>query len=307
MEKALITGGAGFIGSNLAEMLLERDVDVKILDSMYLGTPENLEGLDVEIIEGSVMDMEKVREAVEGCDTVFHNAARSSAPMHKEDPAEGARINIEGFINVVEEAMDQDVEKVVYASTSSMYGGVEPPHKEDMGEKPTNRYSASKMARELYADVYAQKGLDITGIRYFSVYGPREKAKGRFANVISQFLWSMLDGESPKIFGDGEQTRDFTFVKDIARANILAAEKGESGQYYNIGTETETSFNTVVEKLNEELGTDIEPEKVDNPIKNYVRRTRSDTSRAKEDLGFEPEYGFEEGLKETVEYYRDQN
>lgn len=304
MEKALITGGAGFIGSNLAEMLLERDVEVKILDSMYLGTEENLEGLDVEIIEGSVMDMEKVKEAVKGCDTVFHNAARSSAPMHKEDPAEGARINIEGFVNVVEESMNQDVEKVVYASTSSMYGSVEPPHKEDMGEKPTNRYSASKMARELYADVYTQKGLDITGIRYFSVYGPREKAKGQFANIISQFLWKMLDGESPKIFGDGEQTRDFTFVKDIARANILAAEKGEAGQYYNIGTETETSFNTVVEKLNEELGTDIEPENVDNPIKNYVRRTKADTSRAKEDLGFEPEYSFEEGLKETVEYYR---
>ncbi len=304
MEKALVTGGAGFIGSNLAEMLVERDVEVKILDSMYLGTPENLEGLDVEIIEGSVMDDGKVKEAVEGCDTVFHNAARSSAPMHKENPAEGARINIEGFVNVVEEAMDQDVEKVVYASTSSMYGSVEPPHREDMGEKPTNRYSASKMARELYADVYAQKGLDITGIRYFSVYGPREKAKGRFANIISQFLWKMLDDESPKVFGDGEQTRDFTFVKDIARANILAAEKGESGQYYNIGTGKETSFNTVVDKLNEELGKDIEPENVENPIKNYVRRTRADISRAKEDLGYEPEYSFEEGLKETVEYYR---
>ena len=304
MEKALVTGGAGFIGSNLAEMLVERGVEVKVLDSMYLGTPENLEGLDVEIIEGSVMDEETVKEAVEGCDTVFHNAARSSAPMHKENPAEGARINIEGFVNVVEEAMDQDVEKVVYASTSSMYGSVEPPHREDMGEKPTNRYSASKMARELYADVYAQKGLDITGIRYFSVYGPREKAKGRFANIISQFLWKMLDDESPKVFGDGEQTRDFTFVKDIARANILAAEKGESGQYYNIGTGRETSFNTVVDKLNEELGKDIEPEKVENPIKNYVRRTRADISRAKEDLGYEPEYSFEEGLKETVEYYR---
>ena len=304
MEKALITGGAGFIGSNLAEMLLERDVEVKILDSMYLGTPENLEGLDVEIIEGSVMDDERVKEAVEGCDTVFHNAARSSAPMHKENPAEGARINIEGFVNVVEEAMEQDVEKVVYASTSSMYGSVEPPHREDMGEKPTNRYSASKIARELYADVYADKGLDITGIRYFSVYGPREKSKGRFANIISQFLWSMLDDESPKVFGDGEQTRDFTFVKDIARANILAAEKGESGQYYNIGTGKETSFNTVVDKLNEELGKDIEPEKVENPIKNYVRRTKADFSRAKEDLGYEPEYSFEEGLKETVEYYR---
>ena len=304
MERALVTGGAGFIGSNLAEMLVERGVEVKVLDSMYLGKRENLEGLDVEIIEGSVMDDEKVKEAVEGCDTVFHNAARSSAPMHKEDPAEGARINIEGFVNVVEEAMEQDVEKVVYASTSSMYGSVEPPHREDMGEKPTNRYSASKMARELYADVYADKGLDITGIRYFSVYGPREKSKGRFANIISQFLWSMLDDESPKVFGDGEQTRDFTFVKDIARANILAAEKGESGQYYNIGTGKETSFNTVVDKLNEELGKDIEPEKVENPIKNYVRRTKADFSRAKEDLGYEPEYSFEEGLKETVEYYR---
>jgi len=185
-----------------------------------------------------------------------------------------------------------------------MYGSVEPPHREDMGEKPTNRYSASKIARELYADVYADKGLDITGIRYFSVYGPREKSKGRFANIISQFLWSMLDDESPKVFGDGEQTRDFTFVKDIARANILAAEKGESGQYYNIGTGKETSFNTVVDKLNEELGKDIEPEKVENPIKNYVRRTKADFSRAKEDLGYEPEYSFEEGLKETVEYYR---
>jgi UDP-glucose 4-epimerase len=160
------------------------------------------------------------------------------------------------------------------------------------------------MARELYADVYDGKGLDITGVRYFSVYGPHEKAKGRFANIVSQFLWSMMNDESPKIFGDGEQTRDFTFVKDIARANILAAKKGKSGEYYNIGTGKETTFNTVVSKLNDELGKDIEPEKVENPIKNYVRRTKADISKAKEDLGYEPEYSFEEGLKETVEYYK---
>ncbi len=303
MDKALVTGGAGFIGSNIARELLDRGVEVKILDDFYLGDRKNIEGLDVEVIDGSVLDDEKVKEAVKGCDTVFHNAARSSAPMHKENPAEGARVNIEGFIKVVEEAMDQDVEKVVYASTSSMYGSVKPPHKEDMGERPTNRYSASKMARELYADVYADKGLDITGVRYFSVYGPHERAKGRFANIISQFLWKMLDNESPEIFGDGEQTRDFTFVKDIARGNILAAQKGKSGEYYNLGTGKETSFNKVVDELNEELGTDIEAENVDNPIKNYVRRTRADISKARKDLGYEPEYSFEEGLKETVKYY----
>lgn len=175
---------------------------------MYLGTEENLSGLNVEIINGSVLDNKKVEKAVKGCDTVFHNAARSSAPMHKDNPVEGLRANTEGFVRVAEEAMKQDVEKMVYASTSSMYGTVNPPHKEDMGERPMNRYTASKMSRELYADVYAEKGLDITGLRYFSVYGPREKSKGRFANVISQFLWKMLKDERPKVFGDGEQTRD---------------------------------------------------------------------------------------------------
>lgn len=304
MEKVLVTGGAGFIGSNLCEALIEEGVEVKVLDDFYLGTKDNLEGLDVEIINGSVLDDEKVKEAVEGCDTVFHDAARSSAPMHKEDPVEGCRVNLEGFVNVCEEALRQDVERVVYASTSSMYGTVEPPHKEHMGEYPMNRYTASKMSRELYADVYDEKGLDITGLRYFSVYGPREKGKENFANVITQFLWSMLDGERPKVFGDGEQTRDFTFVKDIARANILAAKKGNSGEVYNIGTGRETTFNSIIEKLKEELGTDIESEKVENPIKNYVRRTKADISKAKEDLGYEPEYSLEEGLKQTVEYYR---
>lgn len=304
MDKALITGGAGFIGSNIAKELTGRNIEVKILDDFYLGTKENLKNLNVEIIEGSVTDREKVKQAVNECDTVFHNAARSSAPMHKENPAEGCRVNIEGFVNVAEEAIKQGVEKLVYASTSSMYGSVEPPHKEDMGERPINRYSATKMARELYADVYAEKGLDITGLRYFSVYGPREKAKGRFANIISQFLWKMLNDESPKVFGDGGQTRDFTYVKDIARANILAAEKGKNGEYYNIGTGEETSFNTVVEKINQELGKNIEPQKVENPIKNYVRRTKADISKAQKDLGYQPEYSFEEGLKQTVEHYR---
>ncbi len=303
MEKALVTGGAGFIGSNIARELINRDVKVKVLDDMYLGTQNNLKDLDLEIVNASVLNQKKVREAFKDCDTVFHNAARSSAPMHKENPAEGARVNIEGFINVVEESMNAGVEKLVYASTSSMYGSKNPPNKEDTGEYPINRYSASKMSRELYAKVYAEKGLDITGLRYFSVYGPHEKAKGRFANIISQFLWKMMNNESPEIYGDGTQTRDFTYVKDIARANILAAQKGKSGQYYNIGTGKETSFNTVVEKLNKELDKNIESVKRENPIKNYVQRTKADITRAQKDLGYQPKYSFEKGLKKTVDFY----
>lgn len=309
MDKALITGGAGFIGSNIAEMLVEKGVEVVVLDSMYLGKPENLEAVkdEVEIIEGSVTDRETVEEAVQGCDTVFHQAARSSAPMHKDDPAEGARINVEGFVNTVEAAKEAGVEKVVYASTSSMYGSVEPPHKEDMGEEPTNLYTASKMSRELYANVYSRKGeIETTGLRYFSVFGPHERAKGNFANVISQFLWKLMADEQPVIYGDGTQTRDFTFVKDIARANIKAAERREEldGEYFNIGTGEEHSFNDVVEELENILGTDIGAERIDNPIENYVARTKADYSRAKEVLGWEPKYSFEEGLRKTVEYYK---
>ncbi len=308
MEKALVTGGAGFIGSNIVEGLVDRGVDVVVLDDLYLGSRDNLEEVmdDIEFINGSVTDRETVEDAVEGCDTVFHQAARSSAPMHKEAPVEGAEVNIGGFINTVEAAREAGVEKVVYASTSSMYGSVEPPHSEDAGEEPTNRYTATKMSRELYANVYSKiSNLQFTGLRYFSVYGPHERSKGKFANVVTQFLWKMKKGESPVIFGDGTQTRDFTYVADVVDANILAAERSEDidGEYFNIGTGTETSFNEVVEALNEALGKNIEPEYVDNPIDNYVERTKADISEAREKLGYSPEYAFKEGLSRTVEYY----
>jgi Nucleoside-diphosphate-sugar epimerases len=308
MEKALITGGAGFIGSNLAEELVKRDVEVVVLDSLYLGSEENLSAIrdDIEFVEGSVTDTEDIQEAVKGCDTVFHQAARSSSPMHKENPAEGARINIEGFINTVEAAREEGVEKIVYASTSSMYGSVNPPHREDMGEHPTNLYTASKMSRELYAKVYSQQtDIDFTGLRYFSVYGPHEKSKGEYANVITQFMWKMMDGDRPVIWGDGAQSRDFTFVKDIARANIAAAERKEetNGEYFNIGTGRDIDFNSLVEKLNETLGTDIEPKHIEHPRDNPVMTTKADYSRARELLDWAPQVSFEEGLKKTFEYY----
>jgi UDP-glucose 4-epimerase len=311
MEKALVTGGAGFIGSNIVEELVDRGVEVVVLDDLYLGTEDNLSEVrdEIKFVEGSVTDMEKVEEAIQGCDTVFHQAARSSSPMHMEDPQDGAEVNIIGFINTMEAAEEEGVEKVVYASTSSMYGSVEPPHSEDMGEVPTNLYTASKMSRERYAQVYSYNNrVQTTGLRYFSVYGPHEKGKGKYANVVTQFLWKMMDGESPVIWGDGEQSRDLTFVKDIVKANILAAERDEKldGNYYNIGTGRDITFNQVVEKLNDALDKDIEPEHVENPRDKYVQTTKADYSRAKRDLGYEPDYSFEEGLRESVEFYRSQ-
>ncbi|PSH02035.1 MAG: nucleoside-diphosphate sugar epimerase [Nanohaloarchaea archaeon SW_10_44_10] len=299
MEKALVTGGAGFIGSNIVHQLVDRGIDVVVLDSLYLGSESNLEDVrdEIEFIQGSVTDREKVEEAVEGCDTVFHQAARSSSPMHKDEPVEGAKVNIEGFINTVEAARNAEVEKIVYASTSSMYGSVEPPHSENQEVTPTNLYTASKMSRELYAKVYSQSTkIHFTGLRYFSVYGPREKAKGDYANVITQFMWKMMEDKKPVIWGDGTQSRDFTYVKDIARANIKAAEIREetNGEYYNIGTGTDTSFNDLMDILNKVLDKNIEPEYIEHPRDNPVMTTKAHLERTKEELGWEPRVRLEE-------------
>jgi UDP-glucose 4-epimerase len=310
MEKALVTGGAGFIGSNIVELLVEEGVEVVVLDDLYLGEEDNLSEVrdQIEFIEGSVLDKEKVEEAVEGCDVVFHQAARSSSPMHKENPAEGARVNVEGFVNTCEAAIEEGVEKVVYASTSSMYGSVKPPHREDMDLEPVNLYTASKMSREMYAKCYSYtEKLETTGLRYFSVFGPHEKGKGKYANVVTQFLWKMMDDEQPVIWGDGTQERDFVFVKDVARANLLAAEKGEelNGEVFNIGRGNPVTFNEVVEKINEALGKDIEAEKIENPRDKYVHEHKADNSKAQEILGWDPEYSFEEGLEKSVAYYKE--
>lgn len=308
MEKALVTGGAGFIGSNIAELLVEEGVEVVVLDSMYLGEESNLEEIkdDITLVEGSVLNEEDIEEAIEGCDTVFHMAARSSSPMHKEDAAEGVRVNIEGFVKTAEAAKEEGVEKIVYASTSSMYGSVKPPHTEEMDVEPVNLYTASKMSREMYAKSYSyQEDIETTGLRFFSVYGPHEKAKGEYANVVTQFLWKMQDGENPVIWGDGTQERDFVFVKDVARANLKAAERREEldGEVFNIGTGNSVTFNQVVDDLNEHLGTDIEAEKIENPRDKYVYEHKADNSKAREVLNWKPRNDFKEGLRKTVDYY----
>jgi len=288
--KILVTGGAGFIGSHIANTLSrEKNTAVVAVDDLSLGMPVNL-FQSVKFVKGSVMDYELTLELSKGCDYIFHSAAKSSSPMFKNDPREGVDVNVLGFMNLMESAKRNKVKKVIFASSSSMYSGLPIPFKESQTITPKTFYEASFYCREILArSYYLENGLNSIGLRYFSVYGPNEKHKGNFANNISQFLWNMTNGDSPIIYGDGTQTRDFTFVDDVVQANILAlqSEEREFG-IYNIGTGIETSFSRIVEIINQHLGTDISATYVDNPIKNYVRKTKADISLAKSELEYEP-------------------
>ena len=302
-QRVLVTGGAGFIGSNLANALAS-DNDVVALDDCYLGTPENLEDA-VEFVEGSVLEEDLPTDV----DVVFHLAALSSYAMHEDDPTTGARVNVEGFVNTVEQAREDGCETVVYASTSSIYGSQTEPSLEDMPVSVNTGYEASKLARERYAE-YFSNHYDVTcaGMRFFSVYQGYDGAeghKGEYANVIAQFADDIAHGRSPKLYGDGTQTRDFTYVDDVVRGLELAAEEGLDG-VYNLGTGERYSFNMVVELLNEELGTDVDPEYVENPIPEdvYVHDTCADASKMHEETGWEPEIDFEEGLSRVCEPYK---
>ncbi|ELZ89070.1 NAD-dependent epimerase/dehydratase family protein [Haloferax sulfurifontis] len=302
-KRVLVTGGAGFIGSNLANHLAE-DNDVIALDDLYLGTPDNLDDA-VEFHDMSVLDDDL---PTEGVDVVFHLAALSSYKMHEENPTKGARVNIEGFVNTVEQARKDGCDTVVYATTSSIYGSRTEPSPEDMPVESRTGYEASKLARERYAEYFHHHyDMQLAGMRFFSVYqgfGGAEEHKGEFANTVAQFADKIANGESPELFGDGSQTRDFTHVDDIVRGIELAADERLQG-IYNLGTAESYSFNEMVEMINEVLGTDVEPVYVENPFEVYVHDTKADYSKMHEATGWEPEVSFEEGVERVCQPYLD--
>ncbi|WP_042664571.1 NAD-dependent epimerase/dehydratase family protein [Haloferax sp. ATB1] len=302
-KRVLVTGGAGFIGSNLANSLAE-DNDVIAIDDLYLGTPENLDDA-VEFHDMTVLDDDL---PTEGVDVVFHLAALSSYKMHEENPTKGARVNIEGFVNTVEQARKDGCDTVVYATTSSIYGSRTEPSPEDMPVESRTGYEASKLGRERYAEYFHHHyDMQLAGMRLFSVYqgfGGAEEHKGEFANTVAQFTDKIANGESPELFGDGSQTRDFTHVDDIVRGIELAAEERLQG-IYNLGTAESYSFNEMVEMINEVLGTDVEPEYVENPFEVYVHDTKADYSKIHEATGWEPQVSFEEGVERVCEPYLD--
>jgi UDP-glucose 4-epimerase len=300
-KQVLVTGGTGFIGSNLANDL-STDNEVIALDNGYLGTPENLSE-DVEYIEADVLDEGLPTDV----DVIFHLAALSSRQMLEENPRQGARVNIEGFINVVEQAFDSGCETIVYASTSSAYGSRTEPSPEDMDLEASTGYDASMLGRERYAEYYNDFYDDLTlaGMRFFSVYqgfSGNESHKGQYANTVSQFTDKIASGESPVLWGDGSQTRDFTHVDDIVRGLELAAVNELSG-VFNLGTGDPYSFNEMVEMINDVLGTSVEPEYEPIPLENYVHHTCADISQIKEQTGWEPRISFEEGVRRVCEPY----
>ena len=293
--KALVTGGAGFIGSNLVEALVD-DYEVTILDSLHTGSMENLKSVqkDVKFIKGSCNNCLDLGQPH---DIIFHLGIPSSSPMYKKDPfLVGEAVN--GMIAIMELARRSSTKKVVFASSSSVYNGVLIPHKEDATILVTDYYTEARLAIERIAELYHQLyGINYAGLRFFSVYGPHEKAKKSYANMITQFLWTMKEGKAPVIYGNGEQTRDFTYVKDIVDALILTSRRGSG--IYNAGTGRAYSFNQIIDLLNDKLGTDIKSEYLPNPIKNYVMHTLADTHKIA-DLGFYPKYTLSEGMDELL-------
>jgi len=293
--KALVTGGAGFIGSNLVEALVD-DYEVTVLDSLHTGSMDNLKSVqkDVKFIKGSCNDCLDLGLEPE---IIFHLGIPSSSPMYKKDPfLVGEAIN--GMVAIMELAKKSESKKVVFAASSSVYNGLPAPHREDADILVTDYYTEARLAIERIAQLYNKLFcIDFAGLRFFSVYGPHEETKGRFANMVTQFFWEMKKGKVPIIYGDGSQTRDFIFVEDVVRALIFSMENGTG--IFNVGTGFSHSFNNVVEKLNDKLGRQIKPVYVDNPIGNYVKHTQADINKMRV-LGFEAKISLDEGIRKLV-------
>ena len=301
-NRVLVTGGAGFIGSNLANRLAA-DNDVVAVDDLHLGTPENLDP-DVEFVDASVLDDDL---PTEGVDALFHLAAYSSYTRAEENKREATRVNVEGFVNTVEQAREDGCDTVVYASTSSIYGSRTEPSSEDLPVEARTCYEASKLAREQYGEYFHHHyDMNLAGLRFFSVYqgyGGAEEHKGEYANTVAQFTDKIANGERPELFGDGSQTRDFTHVDDIVRGIERAADHRLQG-IYNLGTGESYTFNEMIEMINAELGTDVEPKYIENPLDVYVHDTMADATKMHEATGWEPEISFEEGVARVCAPYK---
>lgn len=290
--KSLVVGGAGFIGSNLAHRL----DDVTVVDCLLTGHRDNVPA-GAEYLEGDACT--RLSDLPDDFDAIFHFGGASSAPLFDEDPMRASDATVL-FQHVLEKARACDA-PVAFASTSSMYQGCPKPYREDMHVQPQTLYEFSKFSMESLARSYAASyGLDITAFRFFSVYGPREEGKQRFANIVSQFLWCMRAGIQPLVYGDGSQTRDFTHVDDLLDALMLAYPKTKGFEVYNIGTGIEHTFNQVLEKLRAATGIDIEAQYIDNPITNYVQETQADWSKLSA-LGWSPRIDLDEGIRRLVE------
>lgn len=304
----VVTGGAGFIGSNTVEELVRRGHSVVVLDDLSSGKEDNLAEVrnKITFIKGTITDIETVRKAMHEADYVLHLAARTSVPRSVKDPIETNKVNVDGTLNVLVAARDAKVKRVVFAASSSAYGETpELPKVESMPPAPISPYGVTKFVGELYAQNFGRcYGLENVSLRYFNIFGPRQDPGSPYSGVLAIFCACALNGTGPVIFGDGEQTRDFTFVDNAVQANLLACEAPSvSGGTFNIGTGCRYSLNQTLQLLSKISGTPLAP-KYEPPREGDIRDSLADTTQAREFLGYDPKVGFEEGLTRTLEWYR---
>ncbi len=303
--KVVVTGGAGFIGSNLAEELSNR-YEVTVLDDLATGRESNLSNLDVDWVRGSILDTELLAETFRGVHFVFHEAALPSVQRSVEDPARSNLVNVDGTLNVLIAARDAGVKKLVFASSSSVYGDTPTlPKVETMTPDPMSPYAVTKLTAEHYLRVFnSLYGLPTVALRYFNVFGPRQDPKSQYAAVIPNFIARILAGEPPVINGDGRQTRDFTFVRDVVQANIRAAESDATG-VFNIACQKRIDLIALADTIMDLVGTKVEP--VFNEARSGdVRDSLADITRARAAFGFAPAYTLEQGLSETIQWFASQ-
>ena len=310
MSFYLVTGGAGFIGSHLTEELVRRGERVRVADSLITGHRHNLAHVDgVDFVEGDLADLAVARRAVQGVDYVLHQAAIPSVPRSVDDPITSNRANIDATLNVITAARDARVKRVVYAASSSAYGNTETlPKHEDMPANPLSPYALQKLVGEQYMQLFtALYGLETVSIRYFNVFGPRQDPSSPYSGVISLFAKALIQNTPPTIYGDGEQTRDFTYVANVVDGVLRAVTApAASGQVINVATGSRISLNKLFATMKDVMGSRLEPAYAP-PRVGDVKDSQADITRARTLLGYQPLVSLEEGLRRTLEWYRNKD
>jgi len=302
----LVTGGAGFIGCNLVRALLDRGEAVRVLDNFSTGRRENIDGLDVDLIEGSLVEMEDVNRAIDGVTHVFHLGALPSVSRSVEDPLASDANNDIGTMNLLIASRDAGVKRLVFSSSSSVYGETPTlPKREGEEGRPISPYAVSKQAGEYYCRLFHRLyGVPTVSLRYFNIFGPRQDPESQYAAVIPRFVTAALEGRSPTIFGDGEQSRDFTFVGDAVQGNLKAADAPEAalGEAFNVACGGRITLLELLEEIGSILGKKLVADHA-APREGDIRHSQADISKAQKYLGYEPKHTVRDGLEKTVEWY----
>jgi len=309
-KKILVTGGCGFIGSHIVDKLLELGSEIIVLDDLSSGSLDNIKHCQdkIEFIEGDIRDQKLLDKVLEGVNYISHHAALRSVPKSVDNPFDYHDVNVTGTLNLYLKARDLGVKRIVYASSSSVYGErFDFPEKETDCPQPLSPYAASKLVGEYYGYIFSKLyGLEVVALRYFNVYGPRQSLENQYAVVVPKFITCLLNEESPPIYGDGNQERDFTYIDNVIEANILALIKPDlKGQVLNISSGRSYSVNHLLDSLRKIMGKETSPVHLE-PRPGDVRKTHADIQKAKKILGWQPKIDFSDGLKKTVEWFKKQ-